>query len=645
MFLFHLWYDKYGRVNMEILIGQILELEDQNQVCVHFIERPSMIVTKKNLGNIKIGEFILCKLWENEKHKTRIKRIYTFKETQIGKFVLENNQPFVEIKHQEGKTLIPCNNIPNLYQGAQVRFRLENGKNAMIYKILENEAEDPEIMELAERKGLSTMFPKKAIRQASHFKEPTKGDPERIDLTNQEIFTIDGSTSKDFDDAVSLKEENGTYILGTHIADVGYYVKEGSPLDIEARKRGMTAYLLGCVIPMLPESLSNGLCSLKEHVERYTLTHEMRISKSGEILDASCYLASIESKKRMTYEDTNLVLDGQKIEGYQPFRDTLQEMYILSEKLYQNRLQKGAIEFERSDPTIVLDNQRRTVDIYPRKRGKAEFIIQEFMLAANRSVADMLHESGLVYPHRIHLEPDLVKLKGVEPKLTSLGVSIEPIWKAQNRSLAFNFVLSQYRSHPNYPLIADLLISCMRRAKYSIDDLGHFGLGLSRNTHFTSPIRRYPDLAVHRIIRKNYLGKKPQTEEEIDDLEMLLFESTRSEKRINSCEEQVFALKSKEYLLSHIGETMDAVVKDCSDKGILIELRNCIEQWIDKDQIDGTYHESGHYTFFNSPLLCQLGSHLKVKLVKNKDPKTVSFQIIEPNMAKTYCLESMKKIF
>lgn len=628
----------------QIIIGQILELEDQNQVCIHFVERPSLIVPKKDLGNFKIGEFILCKLFENRKHNMRVKKVYTFKKTQIGKIVFEQKESFVEINHKEGKTRIPCKPFPNLYEGAKVRFRLENQTNAIIYTILEQEKEDTEIIDLAERMGLPTIFPKKVIKQASMLKEPTRIERSRFNLTNQEIFTIDGRDSKDFDDAISLREENGNYILGTHIADVGYYVKEGSPLDLEARKRGMTAYFLNCVIPMLPESLSNGICSLKEHVYRYTLTHEMKISKSGEILDAACFLACIESKKRMTYEDTNLVLNGQSVEGYRPFKDTLQEMYRLAEKLYAQRMREGAIEFNQSDPEFVLDQNGKMIDIYPRKRGKSEFIIQEFMLASNRSVASMLHKEGLIYPHRIHLEPDFIKLKSLEPKLNSLGVSIEPIWSAQNQSLAFNFILEQYRSHKNYPLIADLLISCMRRAKYTTDDLGHFGLGLPRNVHFTSPIRRYPDLVVHRIIHDHYLQQKPQTEDEIEDLELLSFESTRAEKRIVRCEEQVIARKSKEYLLSHIGETMDAVVKDCTEKGILIELKNCIEDWILNDQIEGTYHD-GHYTFANSSLLCQLGTHLKVKLVKQNHLPDVSFQIVESNMAKTYHLKSRKKMF
>lgn len=634
-----------------IVIGKIIELEKEETVCLHLLNQPSIAVSRRFLGNYQNGDIIICELIE-EKKKTSIRKLHTFRENQVGEIIFDNGEPIILFSYKKGRKIrIPCKYFPNLYEGAKVRFKIDfhgDELKAIIYQVLGSKEDTGiDIMDIAEQHGIPTIFSKKAMKQARYTHEPRRNykDIERVDLRGEEIFTIDGIYSKDFDDAISLKMDGNDYILGVHIADVGYYIQEGSPLDLEARKRGMTAYLLNSVFPMFPKMISNGVCSLNENVDRYTVTVEMRISKMGVVKDVTCFPAVIHSKKRMTYEDVNLILDGKQILGYENFKKTLYSMETLAEMLYDFRIGNGAIDFDSNEPNVRLDSYGHVVDIKARSRGKAELLIQEFMLVANRSIAELLYEAGMVFPHRIHGQPDMVRLQVMSGRLKTIGVSIEPLFSVSEsaRSFAFNHILEQYRSHPNYSIISNMLISCMRRAKYSLEDIGHFGLGLRRNVHFTSPIRRYPDLMIHRILRKNYLLGIPQTEAELEEMNLTTENCTSAEGRINKCEERVIRLKCREYLLDHIGETMDAIIKDCTDKGILIELRDCIEETIPRTDLrDSRYDPSKCcYTFFNSKMRYGIGTLLKVKLIRNNlMPDRVSFKIVNEELERTYTLSN-----
>lgn len=638
----------------KIYIGQILELEKKHLACIHLFGFPSLVVLKESLGNCQFGEFIICQI-KTECHKKVVKKLYTFKESQIGEIIFENGEPKLQFFYRKGKLVqLDCKYFSNLFDGAKVRFRLETAENevkAKIYQILgEKDDIGIDIIALAEQNGIPTIFSKTAIRQANHIKEPMYDsvDSFRKDLSSHQIFTIDGIHSKDFDDAVSLKEENNDYILGVHIADVGRYIKEGSPLDLEARKRGMTAYLLNYVFPMFPEVISNGVCSLNELVDRYTLTCEMKITKEGIIKEVNCFPTMIHSKKRMTYESVNELLDGNRVDGYYSFHETLQEMSLLADKLYQQRMKNGSIDFDGAEPIIRLDQFGHVTDVKARVRGKAELLIQEFMLAANRSIASLLKQENIMYPHRIHETPDMKRLTSVQTKLASIGIDISPLFEANNQSFVMNQILNQYRESPNYMVISNLLISAMRRAKYSIEDLGHFGLGLERNLHFTSPIRRYPDLACHRLIREHYFLNEPQTLTHIERLEDMIEKTNHSEKRIDRTERRMIELKSKEYLLNHVGETMEAIIQDCNHRGILITLKDCIEGFISKSDLEnGSYQRDDcAYTFLNSSVVYKLGTRLKVKLIKDSSVDgNVIFKIISPNNSKTYSLGNYRKFY
>lgn len=630
-----------------IYIGQILKVENEDAICLRLLEKPSVIISKKFLGNYQIGDFIICDIKEAKKRIT-LRKLHTFRENQVGEIIFDNGEPMILFFYRKRESIkIPCKYFPNLYEGAKVRFRLDfcgSELKAIVYQVLGSKLDAKiDIMDIAEQHEIPTVFPKKVLKQASFIHEPKEEEIDRINLRSDTIFTIDGTYSKDFDDAISLKMDGSDYILGVHIADVEHYIKEGSPLDLEARKRGMTAYLLDSTFPMFPENISNGVCSLKEDVDRYTLSVEMRISKEGLIKDVRCFKAVIRSKKRMTYNQVNQVLEGKKVDGYEPFSDVLFTMYALAHILYKNRIVSGAIDFDSSEPQITLDADGHVLDVKKRKRGKAEFLIQEFMLVANRSIAELLYGANIVFPHRVHKEPDEKQYEVIANKLKTIGIDIKPIFavEEEKRSFVFNEILESYRTSPNYSVISNLLISCMRRAKYSMEEDRHFGLGLKRNVHFTSPIRRYPDLMIHRILKRNYLCGLPQAETEIEDMKTSVEHINRAEARINKCEERVIRLKCREYLFDHLGETVDAIVTDCTDKGILIELKNCIEGMILKEDLkENSYDAKGcKYTFLNRDFYCQIGTTLKVKLVRNPIyVDRVSFKIMNEGINHSYIL-------
>lgn len=632
----------------EIRVGQVIELEDTHSVCICFMGQPSIVVNKKTLGNVKAGDFIVCGVQEKNS-KVSVRKLHIFRQNQVGDVVFKYGRPVIRFCYQKGQMLeLACRYFPDLYEGAKVRFRIENdGKEfkAIIYQILKLQDNiDIDILEVAEDYGIPTVFSKKAMKQAKYLKEPSRTimEPERKDYSKETIFTIDGLYSKDFDDAVSLKQDGTDYLLGVHIADVGYYIVEGSPLDLEARKRGMTAYLLNCVYPMFPNCISNGICSLKEDVDRYTLSVEIRISNTGEIKDVCCFPALIHSKKRMTYEDVNAMFCGERVTGYHAFSDILYEMSFLAQKLYQNRVVSGAIPFDMPEPNMHLDAYGHVLDITERNRGKAEFLIQEFMLLANQSVASLLYQNGIFFPHRIHGLPEMWKLQSAQQKLEKIGISIAPLLEAkeEEKAFVFNKILNQYRGRADYGIICSILVGTMRKAKYSLEDTGHFGLGLERYTHFTSPIRRYPDLMVHRLIRKHCFNRVRQSEPECEALSFLLEEINRCEVRINRCTDQIINRKCQEYLLANVGKTLDAIVKDCTDKGILVELKGCIEQLIPRVELNGLQYEGskGRYTYINQNICYQLGSPIKVKLVQHI-PGKISFEIKNENSHRSYCLK------
>ena len=460
----------------------------------------------------------------------------------------------------------------------------------------------------------------------------------RRDLRNKTIFTIDGDDAKDLDDAVSIdKLENGHYLLGVHIADVSHYVKENGEIDKEAYERGTSVYLADRVIPMLPHKLSNGICSLNGGVNRLTMSCDMEIDEKGNIVDYDIYESVINSKKRMTYRAVNDILEKNIVEpGYEPFVDDLKEMEVLAHILRKNKERRGYIDFDIDEAKIIVNDNGEAIDVKLRERGTGEKLIEDFMIAANETVATHIYYMELPFIYRIHGKPNEEKIESFSQFLKTLGISIQ-YNKNEITPKDMQRVLDSLKENKLFHLLSSLLLRSMQKAVYDKNNIGHFGLASKCYTHFTSPIRRYPDQTVHRLLR-TYLFQKKLDPETIRywDLKLISIAEHSSEKERNaiSCEREVDDMKKAEYMMKHIGEEYEGMITSVLNFGMFVELDNLIEGLISNDDMRGDtyYYDESTFSYVgkNSNKRYRLGDRVKVTVLNaSKENKTVDFILSE----------------
>lgn len=399
----------------------------------------------------------------------------------------------------------------------------------------------------------------------------------RKDLRSKHVFTIDGDDAKDFDDAVSIEKlSNGNYLLGVHIADVSNYVKEGDPIDKEALKRGTSVYLIDTVIPMLPFELSNDLCSLVENKDRLTFSVEMEIDEFGRILKKNFYKSVIKSVKRLTYNKVTKLLENpdeatEKEIGF--LRSDFELMRELAHTIKTSRLGRGSIEFASDEVKIEIEKDGRVKDIFLRTQNIAEMMIEEFMISANESVAEIFDRSNLPFIYRIHGKPDTETLAELSEYLRAIGIKFKITENVQ--PIMLQRILEQIKGNPLESVIQRLLVRSMKKAVYSETNVGHFGLASLNYTHFTSPIRRYPDLIVHRLL-KIYVEKGKFSSEEIERYSKILpsIAKQSSEREIiaDQSERDLISMKKIEYAEDHIGDVFEVVVTGITDFGMFVEI-------------------------------------------------------------------------
>ena len=448
----------------------------------------------------------------------------------VGEIYKENNKLFLKPEDKRHITIeLTDKNTKDIVEGTIVVVKIfkevkENYYLADITDIIGHKDDaGVDILTIAYKHEIFPEFSDAAMKQTEEIENEVdeKELNGRRDLTEEMIFTIDGDDTKDIDDAISLDIEGGNYILGVHIADVSHYVTENSPLDESAKAKGTSSYLADTVIPMLPHKLSNGICSLNEGVIRLTQSCVMTINHQGKVIDYDIFPSYIKSRKKMTYKNVNEILMWDNVpEGYEEFKDKLLKMNELALILRKEKKDRGYIDFDIDEPKIICNEEGRCIDVQRRLREDGEKLIENFMIAANETVASHLSNMELPSLYRVHDKPDEEKLQSFVKITSALGYTLKGKVKAENPK-NIQDLLTQLKDKPEINMLSEILLRSMKKAKYQSENIGHFGLGSKAYTHFTSPIRRYPDLIIHRLLR-TYLYENKIDNKTVDYFENLL---------------------------------------------------------------------------------------------------------------------------
>ena len=564
----------------------------------------------------------------------------------VGTIIKDRNKLVLKLDDDKLNinVILDNNSMKNIVEGHKVLVKLlsridnHNFKGEVIKVI--GHINDPgvDILSIAAKHDINDEFSPEVMEEVD--KLPSEVLPneykDRTDLRDKMIFTIDGDDTKDIDDAISLDIlENGNYRLGVHIADVSHYVKEDTELDKEAYERGTSVYLADRVIPMLPHKLSNGICSLNPNVDRLSLSCVMDIDSTGEVVSYDIFESVIKSNIQMTYKKVNKILEENIVpEGYERYKDTLLKMKELAAILRKNKIEKGYIDFDLDESKIIVNDKGEAIDVTLRERGTGEKLIEDFMIAANETVARHIFYMDYPFIYRVHGEPNEEKITKFMHYISILGYTITgKINKITPKSM--QGILEQLKDAKEYSMMSKELLRSMQKAIYDTKNIGHFGLASKCYTHFTSPIRRYPDTTVHRLLH-TYLFNKNLNKETIRHWETKLpfvaEHSSLKERNSIECEREVDDMKKAEYMEKHIGEHFEGIISGVMSFGIFVELPNLIEGLIRVEDIKGDYYEYNEDTFSlvgkRNKRGFRLGDRVKV-IVKSasKEKHTVDFLV------------------
>ena len=561
---------------------------------------------------------------------------YYYKDKK-GHIIFDDNKISIDVIIEPSKSM-------NAMDGHKVLIKLGKKLKANTYegevvKIIGHK-NDPgvDILSIIAKYDFSDQFPEEVMKELDDIpNEIDENDiKNRVDLRSIELFTIDGDDAKDLDDAVSLKMlENGNYELGVHIADVSYYVKENTAIDKEAYNRGTSVYLVDRVLPMLPHKLSNGICSLNGGVDRFALSCIMEINEKGDVVNYNVFPSVIKSKLRMTYKKVNDILEKNIVdELYEPFANTLRNMKKLSDILRENKKRRGYIDFEIPEVKIIVDEKGKPIELSKRVQGTGEKLIEDFMIVANETVATYINNMELPFIYRVHGEPSQEKLNNFLNFVSILGY--KPTGKLKKSSpQSVQNLLNQLKDKPEFPIFSELLLRSMQKAVYSDTNIGHFGLGSECYTHFTSPIRRYPDTTVHRLLR-TYIFEGHIDNYTVDamNIKMPVIAEHTSEKEVDAieCEREVDDMKMAEYMEDHIGEVYVGRISGVMNFGLFVELDNLVEGLIRIEDLDDDFYiyDEENYRLIGRKHHKQyrIGDNIKI-IVKSasKASKTIDFLI------------------
>ncbi len=569
--------------------------------------------------------------------------------TLVGKFVLDDERPkyagYIKSKNQKINQKIYIRKEPVVLDGTEI-IKVDIDKYptrghdyfvASVRDIVGHQGDvGIDVLEVLESMDIVSEFPEDVIAEANAIPDaPTEKDlTGRVDLRQEVTFTIDGADAKDLDDAVHIKLlDNGHFELGVHIADVSYYVTEGSALNREALSRGTSVYVTDRVVPMLPERLSNGICSLNPNLDRLTQSCIMEIDQNGRVVNHQITQSVINTTYRMTYTAVNDIIAGDEeiCSEYESIVSSVQHMVTLHHTLEAMRTRRGALNFDTSEAKIMVNDKGTPVDIVIRNRGIAERMIESFMLAANETVAEHYARLKLPFIYRIHEEPKAEKLQKFIDYASVFGVQIQGTATKITQSALQDF-MKKVQGQPGSEVLSMMLLRSMQQARYSEHNHGHYGLAAEYYTHFTSPIRRYPDLLVHRMIR-DYDDKAMDKADHFANLIPEIATQTSSlERRAIDAERIVEAMKKAEYMEEYVGEEFEGVVASVVKFGMFVELPNTIEGLIHVTTLPEYYHFNERTLTLQgekSGKVFRVGQQIKVKLIRSdKETGDIDFDYL-----------------
>ena len=604
---------------------------------------PDIFVRSENLNGAINNDFVEVDYSTRNNEAYVIKILKRDLSNLVGEMVSIKNKLVFKPDDDKLSIIVKLtkDSLNQVVEGHKVLVQIikEIGKRQYLGKIAKiiGHKNDPgvDIIAIALRHGIEVEFSEEVIKELEDIPNVVLENEKvgRKDLTNEMIFTIDGDDTKDIDDAISIKKNNENYILGVHIADVSHYVKMGSSLYDSAFNRGTSSYLADTVIPMIPHQLSNGICSLNPEVERLTISCVMTINKNGKVIDYDIFPSVIKSRKQMTYKNVNKILEEDIVpEGYEAYVSDLKLMAELAKILRAEKVSRGYIDFGLDEAKIIQDENGKAIDVVKRERGVGENLIEDFMIAANETIATHISNMDLPFIYRVHDVPNSEKIEDFKNLIKQMGYQIHTDLN-KITPLTMQKVLNELRDKKEFNILSDMLLRSMKKAIYSTNNIGHFGLALTNYTHFTSPIRRFPDLTVHRLLR-TYLFENRIDMETINYNEKYLVDvatnSSETEVAAQEAERDVLDMKMAEYMESHIGEEYDGIISSVTNFGMFVELDNLIEGLVHISTLDGYFEYIPELlSLVSDNKRYRIGDTVRVVVVSaSKESSTIDFELV-----------------
>ncbi|QOR34474.1 ribonuclease R [Clostridium sp. 'deep sea'] len=610
-------YGRYGLPHrMNLVLGKLQGNKSGYAFLLSDREEEDVFISSEKLNGAMHGDKVIARLyWPVEGKKKRegevIRIIKRARTSIVGRMeIIKRNHGFIipDSKRLGRDFYVAKSDFNGAKNGDKVVADITSwpmkrrAPEAKVTKILGKEGDKGvDTLSVIHQYDLPLEFPESVLAEAKKVaKEPNKQEiAKRKDLRDVQTITIDGADARDLDDAITLEKlTNGNYKLGVHIADVGHYVKRGTKLDIEALKRGTSVYFPDRVLPMLPTELSNGICSLHPEVDRLTLSAIMQVTNEGKVKDYEIVESIIHSNARLTYTEVNEILVNENKETINKYQELVPLLKIageLAKILRSKRINRGSIDFDFPEAKIKVDeNSGRPVEIKPRSRTFADSIIEEFMLLANETVASHYYWLQTPFVYRVHDEPDLEKMLELNRFLNNFGIYVKGVQSGQFHPKAVQQVLDEANGKKEEQLINTVVLRSMQRAEYKPECDGHFGLAAKFYSHFTSPIRRYPDLTIHRIIKQLIKSKGKLTENERLELEEFVdhasYQSTERERIADEAERDIDDLLKVEYMAGNIGNEYTGVISGVVTAGFFVELPNTIEGFVHVSSLVDDYY-------------------------------------------------------